>query len=162
MPDREPRRIYPITEADLSEILALERSAFSSPWTKDAFLQELAREDAHCLLLRRKSGDPSAYICFRVFMGEMHILRIATAPGLRQRGFAGLLLHRSIGIARDLGATAGFLETFSGNRPALGLYEAAGFSVAGTRKAYYPAEQPGGLRRDAVTLVKNPLHPREP
>ena len=64
----------------------------------------------------------------------------AVSPGLQPRsGSSGHEDPRpsAIGLARQAGAEAMFLEVATDNRPAIALYEGAGFERAGQRKGYY-------------------------
>jgi ribosomal protein S18 acetylase RimI-like enzyme len=60
-----------------------------------------------------------------------------------------MLVHTVLAWARDLGANEIRLEVRESNAPALRLYEACGFVVAGRRAGYYadPAEAAVLMRR---------------
>lgn len=149
--------IIPMTESDLGGVLAIEQNAFTVPWSRSAFLQELSHGDAVSLLIRQSSqgSEILAYICFRITVGEMHIMRIAVAAAHRKQGLARRLLGKALEIARANGADAAFLETGAGNLAAVRLYEGYGFSVVGRRKGYYPSKSPGAPREDALTLMRD-------
>ena len=57
---------------------------------------------------------------------------------------------RLLKLARQQGAESALLEVRPSNRPAIDLYLSLGFSEAGLRRDYYPAERG---REDALVLV---------
>ncbi|MCA3594144.1 MAG: GNAT family N-acetyltransferase [Methylobacterium sp.] len=87
----------------------------------------------------------------RVVAGEAELLTIALDPETRGRGLAKPLLAQHAQNVRRAGGEVLFLEVAEDNAPALALYRGLGFREFGRRKAYYPGE-PGGRRRDALTM----------
>ena len=71
----------------------------------------------------------------------------AASPGRMGRRLLDHLLRRAL----VRGARGVRLSVRPSNRPALALYAAAGFTVVGRRRGYYPAG-PGGGREDALVL----------
>ena len=72
----------------------------------------------------------------RTLAGESELLTIAVAPDRQQRGIAKALLARWLHAVTPIAETA-FLEVAADNSTAIALYERAGFSPTGMRKAYY-------------------------
>jgi ribosomal-protein-alanine N-acetyltransferase len=70
-------------------------------------------------------------------VGEAHLVTIAVAPQWRRLGLGELLLVNALGLARQLGASAVFLEVRLSNAEAKRLYEKYGFTVGRIRKGYY-------------------------
>lgn len=70
-------------------------------------------------------------------VGEAHLVTIAVAPPWRGRGLGELLLVNALDLARQLGASAVFLEVRLSNDQARRLYEKYGFAVSRVRKGYY-------------------------
>ncbi|WP_080800321.1 GNAT family N-acetyltransferase [Arabiibacter massiliensis] len=73
----------------------------------------------------------------------VHVL--ATLPEFHGRGFARQLVEGGIAVAREAGAKALRLDTFTDNVRAQRLYESCGFANCGVYEDFYPH-----LGRDAV------------
>jgi ribosomal-protein-alanine N-acetyltransferase len=69
---------------------------------------------------------------------EAELVLIVTAAGQRRRGVARKLLARFIRATRAKGAQTVHLEVRETNKPAIALYEGAGFEETGIRPGYYP------------------------
>ncbi len=89
-------------------------------------------------------------ILARVAADEAEVLTLAVDPTAQRRGIGRALLEQALDTARQLGASAIFLEVAAGNAPARALYAAAGFVMVGRRRGYY---RDGG---DALVL-RRPL-----
>lgn len=142
-------------EADTDGLAAMDRQIFDRPWSRNAFVEELHAQGGQSfgLWYHHPDGEKhlSGYICFRVFLDEMHILRIAVAPSWRRQGIASLVLERSLRIAAEKEAKTALLEVRQSNTGALSLYTNFGFSEIGRRKGYYPESGDG---EDALVLLK--------
>ncbi len=86
----------------------------------------------------------------RVTADEAEILTIGVVPKMRRRGIAAALLREAIARATKLGAQTLFLEVGLSNRAARQLYERAGFSEAGRRRAYYANGEDALILRAAL------------
>jgi ribosomal-protein-alanine N-acetyltransferase len=151
--ERLPFHLAPLGEEDVDAALRIDRMSFRRPWGRLSFMEELSAHGAIGLVVRAgpvPGGDEiAAYICCRLVMDEIHILRLAVAPGWHRRGFAAFLLAEALETARRNGAVEAFLEVRSSNLAALSLYRKIGFCVAGKRPSYYPDN-----REDALILKK--------
>tara|TARA_R110000850_G_scaffold1550_1_gene8590 strand:- start:9446 stop:9847 length:402 start_codon:yes stop_codon:yes gene_type:complete len=87
----------------------------------------------------------------RTLAGESELLTIAVAPDRQQRGIARDLLARWLHAVTPIAETA-FLEVAADNSTAIALYERAGFSPTGMRKAYY--HRTDGPPVDAVLMSR--------
>ena len=92
----------------------------------------------------------------RAVAGEAELLTVVVDPAHRRSGDGRRLLAAFEAGAAARGATAAFLEVAADNGAARGLYEGAGYSVTGRRRAYYA--RPGGPV-DAILMTKT-LSPR--
>lgn len=132
--------IRPMVAGDLSAVLKLENQAFSDPWSRNLFAQELAFEHGFSLVVRKKEPprELTAFACYRVHMDEMHILRLATSRSFRRRGVGARLLRACLKHAGNQGARDAYLEVREGNHAAIRFYkEKMGFHVIGVRPRYY-------------------------
>ena len=141
-------RLAPMEESDLAEVVAIEDSAYTHPWTRGNFADSL-RSGYACRTLRR-NGELAGYFVILVAAGEAHLLNLTVAPAHQRRGHGSALLREVLGIARDRGARNLFLEVRPSNVAAQALYENFGFRRIAVRRGYYPA---GKGREDALVLV---------
>ena len=134
--------IAPATAADLDAIHEIERHSFKVAWPRETFEAELEREWAHVDVLR----DPHVIGFCNYWLiapdhnragGEVHILSIATHPDRRRAGLGARLLGHALDRGRTIGATLATLEVRRGNRPAIAMYERAGFRTVHVRARYY-------------------------
>lgn len=134
-------RVFEITKGNFerfqSPILEIEKSSFSSPWSLNAFLEEIDRPVSHLWALRVDKAVLSAYICFWLVSGEAQLMNIAVRPGLRRQGLGRMLLGRMIAFAKSERVCAVWLEVRPSNVIARKLYEKMGFTEAGRRPKYY-------------------------
>jgi ribosomal-protein-alanine N-acetyltransferase len=140
--------VTPATEADIDAIDAIEQHSFKSPWTRETFRAELLREWAR-LDVGRLDGKLVAFCNYWLVTTELHILAIATHPDYRGRGVARQILDHVLGVAIAAGCSLATLEVRRSNRPAIALYERAGFKTVHVRTAYYQDDN-----EDALVMLK--------
>ena len=80
---------------------------------------------------------------------EGQIVNVATHPDMRRRGAGHKLMAAIEADARARGFTLLSLEVRVSNMPAIGLYEAHGFTKEGVRKGFYTSP-----REDAYVMLK--------
>jgi ribosomal-protein-alanine N-acetyltransferase len=140
-------RIRPMTEADVSEVFAVERASYQFPWSEGIF-RDCLRVGYVCRVLTLES-QVIGYGVMSVGAGEAHILNLCVADAYRCRGLG----RRMLGYLLERGVTAGmseaFLEVRPSNTAAIRLYQAIGFEQVGMRRGYYQA---AGGREDAAVL----------
>jgi ribosomal-protein-alanine N-acetyltransferase len=119
-----------------SSILEIEKSSFPSPWSLNAFIEEIDRSISHLWALLVEEVL-KAYICFWIVSGEAHLMNIAVHPGGRSKGFGRYLLSRMIEFGESKTIHAVWLEVRPSNVIARQLYEKMGFTETGRRPRYY-------------------------
>ncbi len=138
--------ILPIGEADLAEVLSIEREIYPLPWSLGCFRNELSRPYSHISGLREKdTGRLIGYICFWILYNEMHLLNLAVRPDSRGRGLGRKLLGHALEMARMQDVTLVTLEVRMSNTVAINLYRSLGFRPAGVRPRYYSPEREDAL-----------------
>jgi ribosomal-protein-alanine N-acetyltransferase len=139
--------IEDMKEADLPEVAALEKSAFTTPWSEISFFNEL-KNPRSLMKVGRKGSIIAGYACAHAIVDEGHILTVATHPEFRRQGVASSLVARVIEELQEGGCRFIFLEVRASNEAARRMYERFGFQVFGIRKGYY-AEP----REDAAVML---------
>jgi [ribosomal protein S18]-alanine N-acetyltransferase len=125
-------------EADLDEVLGIEKRSFVAPWSKRLFRETLSFPLSFNLVIRKKVDNKVAgYANFYVIGDEVQVLNIAVAPESRKEGLAMRLIRHAIDVLGERGAKEFFLEVREGNGDAIRLYEKLGFVKVGRRKKYY-------------------------
>jgi ribosomal-protein-alanine N-acetyltransferase len=123
-----------LTYADLPQVVAIERRAFTTPWSLAMFVLELSKPSGICLAAEVESELVGYIICSR-YDTVWHVMNVAVDTDRRRRGIAtaliGALLER---VGDDAQVT---LEVRRSNTGALALYERFGFRSAGVRPRYY-------------------------
>jgi ribosomal-protein-alanine N-acetyltransferase len=154
-------QIRPLIEADLPLVRAWMRDAPEAPVWSDADLAGLlTMPPADQRKVRRawtaeqgqsaKAGFAVATaLCIPGTPAECELEFVLVLPETRRQGIGRMLVHTILVWARNLGANEIRLEVRESNAPALRLYEACGFVVAGRRPGYYadPAEDAVLMRR---------------
>ena len=141
-------------ERGLADVLALQTSSFSNPWTADALRWELEHSPVSRLyVLKDDTGRVLAFCACWQLVDELHINSVAVAPARRREGLGARLMRGVLAIAREEGATKATLEVRRSNDAARILYERLGFSVEAIRPDYYT-----NPREDALILWLRDLH----
>lgn len=120
------RRLRP---SMLGEAAEIDRRSFSSPWANDtaALAEIMAATPFH----RSRSIHLHGHMVAFSISGRAdrfgYVQRLAVDPSARRRGFARLLLDDALHWMRRRSVSEAMVNTAADNRPALTLYEAAGF-----------------------------------
>ncbi len=142
-------RLATMREADLDEVLAIERTVYSHPWTRGNFADSL-RSGYACRTWRAERALVG-YFVLMAAAGEAHLLNLSIAAAWQRRGHGTALLAEAMRIGRDMGARNIFLEVRPSNLPGQALYERHGFRKIAQRRNYYPASNG---REDALVLSR--------
>ena len=122
--------------SDLSQVLAIERACFPTPWTWENFRFEIHNPCARSLVVRRGT-EVLAYVCVWIVAGELKINNIAVRAEWRRRGLGAALLERVLRQARSEACEEASLEVRPSNRAAERLYRRYGFRRVGRKRRYY-------------------------
>jgi ribosomal-protein-alanine N-acetyltransferase len=137
----------PMTDAHLEAVVAIERRAYSHPWTRGNFADSL-RSGYQAQLLC--AGDVVlGYFVAMLGVDEVHLLNITVDVPWQAQGWGRVMLDAIALWARGQNAHWVWLEVRTSNARAQQVYERYGFRRVGERKNYYPAERG---REDAIVM----------
>jgi [ribosomal protein S18]-alanine N-acetyltransferase len=139
----------PMLEADLEQVVEIEKASMPSPWSKELFDEELKREAAHYFVLEVEA-KVAGYMGYWEAPEEAHIINLAIGPSFRNQGLGQEMMNRCMEYARKRGAKLATLEVRQSNEAAQRLYEKCDFRVVAIRKKYYSDNQ-----EDAVVMIKD-------
>ncbi len=129
---RRPADAGPSDPDDIARVLAASFGARPESGPKLAADLRLTLDDPRVVLvIARVDGLPAAVAKATSFGGHTYLSSIGTLPGFRGRGLAGLATRHAVAAARTLPGDTVYLGVFSGNTPALHLYERLGFASIG-------------------------------
>lgn len=131
----ESCEIRDLVQADLADVIAVERRSFSSPWSVGMVVLEMSRPSGVALVAESGERIVGCAIASR-YDRAWHLMKIAVDPDQRRRGIASRLLERV--LARIGPEDPVTLEVRPTNRAAILLYERFGFESLGRRPGYYP------------------------
>jgi ribosomal-protein-alanine N-acetyltransferase len=137
---------------DAPPIAALHAASFRRGWSEQEVEGLLI--DRHVIAHRAASGGKLVgFIMSRLLEDEAEILSVAVARFRQGRGLAHKLLSLHLRRLAGLGARAVFLEVDEHNRPAIRLYDRAGFHEVSRRPNYYASA--GGKAVAALVLRRD-------
>lgn len=142
-------RLRKMQYTDMDAVLAVERAAYSFPWTRGNFVDSLSIGHLAELLISDGEGLVGYYVAMRG-VDEMHLLNLTVAPQLQRRGHACALLDALQRRCQEQGVPKLWLEVRASNARARQVYVRRGFAEIGLRRGYYPAGK--ALREDAIVM----------
>lgn len=139
--------IRPMTEADVTGVVTLERASYQFPWSEGIF-RDCLRVGYICRVVV-SSNKLIGYGVMSVGAGEAHILNLCIDSAFRCQGIGRRMLDYLLDRGAAAGMTEAFLEVRPSNTAAIRLYLSLGFDQVGMRRGYYQAV---GGREDAAVL----------
>lgn len=132
--------LSPFEERFADAIAEIERSSFSDPWSRDAFIESstnIFTEITVALSWENGVGTVCGYTVISSLPPECELLNIAVSKEYRRKGIADILMRDLIKRVSEKGCHTLMLEVRESNLAAKSLYEKLGFTVVGRRRAYY-------------------------
>jgi ribosomal-protein-alanine N-acetyltransferase len=145
-PDGASTCLQAMSEDLLEGVLAIEKTAYSHPWSRGNFLDALRASYWARVLMQ--GPDLIGYVVAMPGVEETHLLNLTVAQDHQGRGWARHMLDAWVAWSKALQARQVWLEVRASNARARRLYVAYGFHPVGERKNYYP-----GLGRQRETAV---------
>jgi ribosomal-protein-alanine N-acetyltransferase len=139
--------VRPMREADVAEVIGIERSSYQFPWTEGIF-HDCLRVGYLCRVAVQERMI-IGYAVMSMGAGEAHILNLCVRAEVRRAGVGRGLIRYLLEKAEGAGMSEAFLEVRPSNAIAMLLYQSLGFEQIGMRRGYYQAL---GGREDAAVL----------
>ena len=128
--------IRTMRSADLPQVMLIELSTFTMPWSESTFRGLLRRRDSDLFVADIK-GEIAGYAVFWAVMDQGELGNVAVDDSQRGQGIGSKLIKAVLDRAADRGVREIFLEVRKSNTKAQELYKTFGFSEVGRRKNYY-------------------------
>jgi [ribosomal protein S18]-alanine N-acetyltransferase len=136
-------------DMDLDEVVALELTCSSDPWSRNMFLEEMVNPLSHCFVTRRTDQHFAVgFVCFRNIGEESDLLKICVHPHHRQEGIGKRMMEFYIDFCLQRDVKQFYLEVNSLNQPAIHLYRLFFYRVVGVRTKFYES------KFDALLMLK--------
>jgi [ribosomal protein S18]-alanine N-acetyltransferase len=126
-----------MTVDDLDEVMEVELKSFTVPWSKEAFFNELTKNQFAHYLIVEVDQRVVGYCGVWIIIDEAHITNIALLPEYRGMKLGEALMAKVMELAREMGALRMTLEVRVSNERAQNLYRKFGFEEGAIRKQYY-------------------------
>lgn len=147
------QRIRKMVPGDLPAVMAIEKQAFTNPWSEEMVKKELTQAWSTVLVvdeLTPSGWQLRAFAIFWLVADEVHILNVATDGAVRRRGFGRQVMDAVLAHGRAHKCMQAILEVRRSNEPAQGLYTSLGFRKVGLRPRYYQDDH-----EDAVVMIRD-------
>jgi [ribosomal protein S18]-alanine N-acetyltransferase len=132
-------------EQDIDQILEVEHASFATPWSREAFYNEIYNNKFAVYIVLEEDQKIIGYVGAWVVIDEAHITNVAILPSYRGKKLGEALLRKMMTVAKDMGARSMTLEVRVTNNVAQSLYRKLGFQNGGIRKNYYTDNQEDAL-----------------
>jgi len=126
-----------LTDAYIDEMMAIEEASFSTPWSRQSYLNEFHKNPLSYYVGCLGDGALWGYAGVWLIVDEGHISNVAVHPAKRGKGIGEAMLRFLTAGCLKRGCIAMTLEVRASNLPAIHLYEKLGFQPTGRRPHYY-------------------------
>ncbi len=143
--------IAPLRSADIADVVAIDESCYSEPWSTKVWAAEVAASSRYHVVARL-DGAVVGHAGILFVRDVAHVITVAVHPDRHGRGIATTMLLAVVNYARSVGARASALEVRASAYRTQRLYGRLGFVPAGIRRSYYDDAE------DAVVMRLNDLN----
>ncbi len=134
-----------MTVRDIENVLLIERQAFTSPWSRNAFYGELTENHFARYIVMMMGDEMIGYGGMWIIIDEAHVTNVAVVPAYHGKKLGERLFRHLMAEAIARGARKMTLEVRVSNDKARGLYQKMGFLDGGIRRGYYTDNQEDAL-----------------
>ncbi|MCQ6281554.1 ribosomal protein S18-alanine N-acetyltransferase [Bacillus sp. EB600] len=124
-------------EEDIDQVLEIEHASFATPWSREAFYNELNMNKFAIYIVLEIDKKVVGYCGVWIVVDEAHVTNIAILPDYRGKKLGDALMQNLFEVAKTMGAKSMTLEVRVTNYIAQSLYRKFGFQNGGLRKNYY-------------------------
>ena len=132
-------------EEDIGQVLEVEHASFTTPWSREAFYNELHNNKFAVYIVLEDDNKVIGYSGAWIVIDEAHITNVAISPEYRGKKLGEAMMRQLMMVAMERGARSMTLEVRVTNHVAQSLYRKLGFQNGGIRKNYYSDNQEDGL-----------------
>lgn len=126
-----------MTLEDVDAVYAIEQATFSTPWSRQSFVDEMTTNKCARYVVAEENGRVIAYAGAWLVFEEGHITNIAVKAEERGRGVGSAVTRALMQYAANMGVQYLTLEVRKSNLAAQKMYKSLGFLELGVRKRYY-------------------------
>ncbi len=130
-------RIRVASLGDLDAIMDIETLSFTTPWSREAMVQEIEQRDWSRVVVATVEKKTVSFMVYWVVVDELHLLNLAVHPKWRRRGIGRAMVRYLAELAEENYLTTLFLEVRVSNKAAQKLYWEFGFKPVAIRQNYY-------------------------
>ncbi|KML38998.1 MULTISPECIES: ribosomal protein S18-alanine N-acetyltransferase [Bacillaceae] len=134
-----------MNEEDIDDVLEIEHKSFATPWSREAFFNELTHNQFALYVVLEEENKVIGYCGAWIVADEAHITNVALLPEYRGRKLGEALMRQLMELASEMGAITMTLEVRVSNFTAQSLYRKLGFQNGAIRKNYYTDNQEDAL-----------------
>lgn len=125
-----------MTPRDIDQVMIIEESIFTLPWSRDSYLKEFDNKYASYMVCDVR-GEIAAYAGIWIVFEEAHITNVAVDKRFHRQGMGQALMAIMEQQACRKRAASIRLEVRPSNIAALNMYRKLGYTQAGLRRGYY-------------------------
>lgn len=129
--------VQKMTSNDIDDVSEVEKLSFKTPWSKEAFENEISGNLIARYVVAKMDGRIIGYGGMWLIIDEGHVTNVAVHPDFRGMHIGDLIISALINLANKEGAAAMTLEVRRTNYIAQNLYKKYGFEPYGIRPKYY-------------------------
>lgn len=123
-------------QKDLDQVVLIEQSIFSLPWSRRGF-EDSMRNPGNLYLVAEEQGEIQGYCGVWGIAGEGQICNVAVKQEARNQGIATAMLTELLKEGKEMGLNAFTLEVRVSNNAAIRVYQRLGFQGVGIQKNSY-------------------------
>ena len=130
---------------DLSQVVMIEESLFSDPWTENAFRDTLDQKEADFVVAVSEQEEIIGYCGADRALDEAEIVNVAIRKKDQNQGVGAGMVRTLIEEEKKKGVHFFILEVRESNLSAQHCYEKLGFKSIGIRKNFYDCPRENAL-----------------
>lgn len=144
-----------MVEEDIDSILEIEKEAFTTPWSREAFLTEIKENLLAYYLVTEVDGKAVGYGGIWLILNEGHITNIAVKEEYKGNGIGNHILEGLICYCMKNGIDNMTLEVRESNLIAQNLYKKYNFVSSGKRPNYYSDDGEDAIIMWRTNIIEN-------